>query len=124
MSRKSIIKPYKLDAAKSFGASFTSSTVDVQSVDAIAFQYVWSGATSPTGNFKIQGTIDGSTWFDLTTTLAAGATASGSLSQAVGFVLTPTTSQILCCSKVRVDYTRASGSGSCDIWIFGKVIGA
>ena len=124
MSRKSVIKPYKLDAAKSFGASFTSSTVDVQSVDAIAFHYVWSGATSPTGNFKIQGTIDGTNWFDLTTTLAAGATASGTLVQMVGPILTPTASQFLCCSKVRVDYTRASGSGSCDIWIFGKVIGA
>jgi len=124
MSRKSLIKPYKLDSAKSFAGSFTSSTVDVQSIDAIAFQYVWAGATSPTGTFKIQGTIDGSSWHDLTTTIAAGATATGALIQMVGPVLTVTANHLLCVSKVRVSYTFTSGSGSCDIWVCGKVIGA
>ena len=124
MSRKSVIQPYKLDSAKSFGASFTSSTVDVKNLDAIAFQYSWTGATSPTGTFKIQGTIDGTNWADLTTTLAAGATATGGLIQMVGPVLSPTASQLLCVSKVRVSYTFTSGSGSCDVWVYAKVIGA
>jgi hypothetical protein len=124
MSRKQVIRPYRLDASKSFGANFTSTEVDVKNVDAIAFHYVWSGATSPTGNFKIQGTIDGTNWFDLTTTLAAGATASGSLAQMVGTVLSPTASQILCCSKVRVNYAFTSGSGTCAIWVYGKTLGA
>jgi hypothetical protein len=125
MGRKSIIKSYKLDAAKSFAGSFTSSEVDVQGVDCFTFNYVWSGATSPTGNFKVQGTVDGTTWFDLTTTLAAGAGAAGSLAQMVSAtVYTATTLQLLNVKKVRADYARTSGSGSCDIWIFGKVIGA
>jgi len=124
VSRKQLIKPYRLDAAKSFGAGFQSSVVDVQNIDAIAFQYVWSGATSPTGNFKIQGSIDGSSWHDLTTTIAAGATATGALIQMVGPVLTVTANHLLCVWKVRVDYTFTSGSGTCTIWVFGKTIGA
>jgi hypothetical protein len=124
MGRKSIVQPYKLDAAKSFAGNFTSSVVDVKNIDAIAFQYSWTGATSPTGTFKIQGTIDGTNWHDLTTTQAAGATATGGIIQMIGPVLSPTANHLLCCSKVRVSYTFTSGSGSVDIWVYAKVIGA
>jgi hypothetical protein len=124
MSRKSVIKRYKLDSAKSFAANFTSTAVDVNNIDCISFQYSWTGATSPTGNFTIQGTIDGVNWHPLTTTLAAGATATGGLIQQVGPVLTPTAQHFLNMHQVRVSYAFTSGSGSCDIWVCGKTIGA
>jgi hypothetical protein len=123
MSRKQILQPYKLNSAAAMGATFSSNTVSVKGLDFVAFQYVWAGATTPVGTFTIEGTIDGTNWHALSGTAAVSG-ASGSAYQMIGTALNATTNHALCVDKVRVTYTRTSGSGPVDVWVIGKVIGA
>jgi hypothetical protein len=113
MALKNIIKPYKLVDAVSMGADVTSASVDVKYSDNIGVQLVFTG--TPTGNFYVQGTIDGDTWTALdfgTIPTATGADGDHLLNM-----------NNLPYQKIRIFYDRTSGSGSLTVWVMAKTLG-
>ena len=109
---KSVIAPYHLVNAQSMGANITSSAVNVQYLDNIGLEFVWTG--SPTGTFAVQASVSGTNYIDLTISnpsLTAPAGSSGSM--LVNLFNLPFV-------YFRVTYTRTSGTGTLDVWITTK----
>ena len=116
--RKNFLNPYRLIDSESMGASVTSDPFNVQGLDSIAVQFVFSG--TPTGTFSVQvsgnyNTVTASgDWDDLF--LNPSMTASGASGTA------STNIQQLAFLWMRLKYTRTGGTGSLDAYVSGKMI--
>lgn len=122
MPLKNILSRFQIVTAGSLAASVTSTVTNIQYLDNVCIEAIWTG--TPTGTFAVQGSLDhqqdqygnvvtGGNWVTLT-----GATASASGSGDVAlFDLTQ-----LSFPWVRLIYTRVSGSGTLNAYIGGKAV--
>lgn len=66
MGRKQQIQPFKaISSGDMSQASITGLETTVAQTDVVQYDVEWSGATATSGDITIQGTIDGTNWFDL-----------------------------------------------------------
>lgn len=86
--------------AESMAGNITSSVVNINNVRSYAIQAVWSGS-SPAGSFVVQGSLDNTTFTDISTSSVSGN--SGSILLNV---------ELPAYGYVRCVYTRTSGSGT------------
>lgn len=113
MSSKNVLKPViVLNAGDASTATLTSSSTNIQFLDDIAYQAIWTG--TPTGTLTIEASLDNSNWATITTTFTSNP--AGSASNSVANV--PTAGY----SYLRVKYTRTSGTGTLTIYVAGKGI--
>lgn len=61
---KRVVLPYDLEAAKSLATSFSTAAVSVRYTDNVGVYIKTASVTANTGTFLIEGTIDGTNWFD------------------------------------------------------------
>jgi hypothetical protein len=121
MSGKKVLLPYKLVNAVSMGTSITSDPTNVQYIDNIGLQITATG--TPTGTLEVQGTAsaedprDGSStqWDALTFDPALPAFTGAPASILININQFPF-------SRLRVVYTRTSGTGSLDVTVVGKAV--
>lgn len=116
MALKNIIKPFHLMTDGNMSGNLTSDLVDVSYTDNIGFQLNFTG--TPTGDFSVEGSIDyddhlqTGNWSELTfstTPQALGAADTHLLNlNQVPY------------KKLRVKYTRTSGSGTLNIYVMSK----
>jgi hypothetical protein len=110
MALKNIIKPYHLMVDGDMSGNLTSSSVDVTYTDNVGFQLSFTG--TPTGEFACEGTIDEVNWSTLTFS---------SPPQAVGSADTHLLNiNQIPYKKLRVTYTRTSGSGTLNVHVMSK----
>lgn len=114
MARKLVLRKHQVVSSGDMSADVTSDTTNIEHLDNIAYQLVWTG--TPTGTFAVEGTVDGSTWAALD--LSDPILASGSADDAL-IVLSD-----LSFVSIRVKYTRTSGTGTLNVFISGKTSGA
>ena len=114
MSRKNVAQPYQIINSQSLLAPFTSVDTTITWLDnvGITLDVV---TTDVIGEFFVQGTIDGVTWFDLDvqpTLTVAGANTKMILDL-----------NQLPFHKVRIRFEFTSGtSGTVDAWIMSKML--
>lgn len=109
--------PYKFIDATSLGATFTTDPVDISYLNNVALHLVCTtSAGSPNGTFDVQGAakIDPDTGDWVSVTLPSTPTLSGS---AANFLINLA---LIAFPYIRVVYTRSSGTGTANGWIFGK----
>lgn len=94
------------------GGSLTSPVIDVSKLNGWAVQFVWTG--SPTGTIKVQASINGTDFDDVTdaTTDTGG----------VAGKFTFNTAYPVSYPYIRMLYTRVSGTGSLNAWASGKEV--
>lgn len=114
MSRKRVLTPYRLVTDGSLAADFYSPASVVSYDDNVGYQVKYSG--DPTGQFYVQGTINGSDWEDLAlnSDILVSATPGSfviNLNQIPYF-------------QLRIRFARTSGTGLVQIWVMTKTIGA
>lgn len=96
--------------SSTFGATVNSDALSVEDASLAAVQIIMTGG-SPVGSLKLQGSIDGSNWHDITSsTVAVGSAADDALWNIIGIGY-PT---------IRVVYTRTSGSTTATGFLFKK----
>lgn len=119
---KAVLGPTRVLDAAAMAAARTSSSIDVTTMDNVAFQASWTAndaANPPVGKLKLQGSIDNTNWSDL------ASSEDGSVSGASGSVMltvsqTPVT-------KIRAVYTPqgdtgSSGDGALTIYALAKCL--
>ncbi len=115
MGRKNILKSYKMFDALSLASSATSDATDVTPVDKASIHIAWTGS-SPVGSIAVWAQNgDDDSWYDLGFSAISISGASGS--HQVIFNELPFT-------KIRLVYTRVSGTGSLNARISSKTVGA
>lgn len=114
MARKHVLKKHQVVTAGDMSSDVTSDPTNIENLDHIAYQAVWTG--TPTGSVTIEGTVDGDTWTTITldTTISAAGSADDAL-----IVLNN-----LPFVSIRLKYTASSGSGTLNVNISGKTGGA
>lgn len=122
--RKNTLPAYQIITAGDMStASITSAISNIQYLDNISLQLIWTG--SPVGTFAVQGSLDHSqdslgnvtnagTWDGLTLNPAPAAIGSA------GHILLDLNE--LSFPWIRVVYTKTSGTGSLTAWIGGKML--
>lgn len=111
MGRRNLLTPYSVLTAGSMTGNLTSAVSTVTGFDGVCYQASWSG--TPTGTFKVQGSIDQTNWTDLVTNAAA-----------VGAAGTWVADLATNLPYLRVTYTATSGTGTLGVLIAGKSTGA
>ena len=61
---KRVVLPYNLKTAQSLAASFSTDAVSVRYTDNVGIYIKTASVTTNTGSFIVEGTIDGTNWFD------------------------------------------------------------
>ena len=130
--RKSNLKQYELVAAASMTTSITSPVTSIEFLDNIGYQIDYSG--SPVGTFSVQVSADynqdyqgnvmnAGSWVTVPVTYWNGTTFvdSTTIPTTVSSPVFVNLNQ-LSAPWVRVVYTFASGSGSLNIWVCGKML--
>lgn len=116
MALKNIVKPYHLLIDGDMSGSLLTGMVDVTYTDNVGIQLNFTG--TPTGTFAVEGSIDyddhleTGNWSSLTfssTPSASGAADVHLLNM-----------NQLPYKKIRVRYTRASGSGTLNVYVMAK----
>jgi hypothetical protein len=111
MSSKNVLKTVTvLSAGDASTASLTSSVTNVQFLDDISYQAIWTG--TPTGTLKIQASLNNTDWFDLANTFTSVPAGSASNSG----VNLPT----IAYPYLRAVYTKTSGTGALTFLICAK----
>lgn len=109
-STKNVILPFKYMDAISLGANITGNTIDVTYIDRVCFEVqAGSGAT---GSFNLEGSVSGLVWVPFS---IAAMSLSGSADNKLIDV------QVTAISKLRLTYTKTSGTGTVTVWASGKV---
>jgi len=121
-ARKTVLIPFKLVSGQSMASTVTSAAVNVQYLDNIAFQAIFTG--TPTGTFSVQvsldhqenfvgtGVVTPGTWTNLTLSPVPAATgAAGSVVIDLNQISAP---------WVRLVYTPTSGTGTLNAYVSGK----
>jgi hypothetical protein len=122
MSSRPLLQPYHLVVAHSMTSSFNSAPTNIQQLSQIGYDIAWTG--TPTGTFSVQvsnsytqdsnGVVENpGNWTTLT--LSSAVTASGSAGNAYIDI------DQLSATWMRLVYTAASGTGSLDAYVAGKV---
>lgn len=117
---KNALTPYHVINAVSMGATITGAAVNIQYLDNISIQLIFTG--SPVGTVSLEGSlsyaqsstgavINAGTWTPLGVTYAISA--AGDLLIDLNEMSFP---------WIRIKYTRSSGSGTLDGYISGKAI--
>ena len=115
MSRKHVLKPYKVVNAGGMSGNITSSPTNVSQLDKVDYSIEWAGA-APVGQITVERSLDGTSWktLDISPTIdVSGNTGSHIIHLFKGSI-----------EWLRVVYTKTSGTGSMDIHINGNTIGA
>lgn len=120
MSGKNSTHAYQLITNASMAGNVTSSPTDVQYSDNIGIQLVFTG--TPTGTFFIQGSVNyderlgTGDWSNLKFSLDPAANGSAD-NHLINLNQIPY-------KKIRVFYSRTSGSGTLNGWIMKRMIGS
>lgn len=114
MSRKRVLTPYRLVTDGSLSADFFSPASTVSYDDNVGYQVKYSG--NPTGQFFVQGTINGVDWEDLELSAEI-------LAAAVPGSFVINLNQIPY-YQLRLRFDRTSGTGLVQAWIMTKTVGA
>jgi len=61
---KRVVLPYNLKTAESLGVAFSTAAVSVRYTDNVGIFIKTASVTTNTGSFIVEGTIDGTNWFD------------------------------------------------------------
>ncbi len=120
--RKSRLPKYQIITAASMGADITSTVTNIQGLDNIGLQLVWTG--SPVGDFKIQISIDyaqdnqgnvtnAGNWNDITFSTAPATSAGSPIYVDITGISSP---------WIRVFYDRTSGTGTLNAYIAAKML--
>jgi hypothetical protein len=110
--RKSQLNPYHLVVAGDMSGSITSSQTNIQYLDNVGVQFVFTG--TPTGNFFVDLSIDNKTWTPIIFSGQPAASGSdGNVYLDINQVSAP---------YIRVRYVVTSGSGTLDVWITSKQV--
>lgn len=113
MALKNVIKPYHLMTDGSMAGNLTTDPVDVVYSDNVGFQLIFTG--TPTGTFQCQGSIDNVNWTNLEFSTVPSATGAADTHL---FNLNNVPYR-----KLRVGYTRTSGTGTLNVWVMAKTVG-
>lgn len=121
MSSRPLLTPFSVMTNASMAGDITSSVTVITNITQISYQAVWSAGSTPVGTLSVQVSNDYSQNADGTVRNAGSwsTATSGSVSGNTGtgfFQLDTTTSH-----AIRLIYTRASGSGTMNTVIVGKV---
>lgn len=117
---KSILYPKKISSEMDLSADAYSAVVDCRTLDNIAFQFNWSGGSTPVGVITLEGCLDyghpGVTpnWNGITLSATLNVTGnSGSILVDCNQISAP---------YLRIKYTWTSGSATGETWVSGKAI--
>lgn len=113
MGRKNVLLPYHLVVAGDMSDDITSGVVNVQYLDNVGIQVVFTG--DPVGTFTVEGSVDGTNYteLDLGTISASGAGDSFLMNM-----------NQLPYPLIRLKYTATSGAGSLNAYVTAKTVGA
>ncbi len=115
---KNVLIPYRIVNAASAAATVTSGSTSIRFLDNVGVSVQWSGGSSPVGVYTVEASVDGLIW----KTLADDAATTASVSGASGSYLLKFSNCAF--DRLRVVYTRTSGSGTLDAYIMGKSLSA
>ena len=115
---KNVLIPYRIVNAVSAGATATSGSTSIRFLDNVSVSVQWSAGSTPVGVYTIEGTVDGLIW----KTVPDDAATTASVSGASGSYMLKFSNCAF--DKMRVVYTRTSGSGTLDAYIMGKSLSA
>lgn len=93
-------------------ASITGPTTTIDMIDQVCYQVTWTSSNA-VGVISVQGSVDGTTFNDLTFTPALAQPASNNGSYLINLALIPF-------PYVRVKYTRTSGTGTLVVYLSAK----
>jgi len=94
-------------------ATVASATWNFSRFKSGSIQFVWSAGSSPVGSFTLEGSVDGTNWVTVDSTLAQISGNTGSQLIDIPFSGLP---------ALRGKYTRVSGSATLDVYVFGKEV--
>lgn len=114
MARKSVSHSFPVVTAGDMSGSITSAVTNVSYTDNVGYHCVWTG--TPTGTITVEATIDGTNWDSLTLSPTISLTGSAS-STLISLNQLPYES-------VRLKYNRTSGTGTLNVVVMTKSIGA
>lgn len=114
MARKNTSHSYPVITAGDMSGSLTSAETNVSYTDNVGYHAVWTG--TPTGTITVEATINGTDWDSLTLSPTI------SLTGAAGSTLI-SLNQIPY-ETVRLKYNRTSGTGTLNVAVMTKTIGA
>ena len=109
--KKSDDKPgLKVLTAGDMSGNLTSDAFTVQHTPIVCIQAVWSAGSTPVGTLQLQGSVNGTDYFDVGSTVAvSGNTGTKQVTDAnAGYLF------------ARLVYTRTSGSGTLNAWAEAK----
>jgi len=107
---KRILQTYSMITDGDMSGDITGTAVNIQNLDNLAIQLVFTG--TPTGTFSVQGSVDNSTYIDVT--LSPSPVASGS-----GDSILINMNNVAF-TWIRVKYNRTSGTGTLNANIVAK----
>lgn len=112
MSRKNALAPIPLIVNESMATSITSPSIEIQWLDNVCVQLVWTG--TPTGTFSVEGSLDQVSWaaLILNPTISAAGSADNALIDL----------NQLSFPYIRVVYTASSGTGTLNALLGAKMI--
>lgn len=119
---KNSLKSAKIIDAQSMGASVTSSPTQIQFLDNVCYQVIWSAGSTPVGTLSVEVSVnydpqvnpDTSTWTALTLPVTPSVSGnSGSFILDLNQLSMP---------WVRLKYVRSSGSGTLNAYISAKEV--
>lgn len=122
MARKLGVKSFKCIDAASMGATVTSAISNVEMVDNIGFRVAWTSSDA-VGVITVEGSIDyvpvpaSGNWEALTFSPALTQPNSDNGSYLININQYPY-------PWIRVKYTRTSGTGTLNVWLTTKSVGA
>lgn len=115
MSRQIVINPFQSIKDGDMSGDLLSAETSVRSVDEMGIELSFTG--SPVGVFTVEGTVSGNVWVTL-----AFQDPSGALVTSVPTAGAPHLISLIGYpyDKIRVRYTRTSGTGTLQCWVIGK----
>lgn len=93
-------------------ASITGPTTTLVTGDQVCYQVAWTSSNA-VGTISVQGSVDGTTWNDLTFDPVLAQPASNNGAYLINLALIPF-------PYIRLKYTRVSGTGTLDVWLSAK----
>ena len=114
MSTKAVTQPYQVVTNGDMSADLVSISTDIKTQDNVGYQVIYTG--TPTGDFLVQGTINGIDW----ETLDIGTPGPTAIGMGGSFVVSLTQVPY---AKLRLAYTASSGMGLLNVWVMVKRLG-
>lgn len=96
----------------SMGANIIGPVTNIDKVDQMCYQVVWTSSNA-IGTISVQGSVNGTTFEDLTFNPVLAQPASNNGSYLINLALIPFT-------YIRLKYTRTSGTGSMTVYLSAK----